>query len=127
LPGFELDVGEHLAGHIPASRVCCTVGIDHLMVLPSHQRQPNSSELLTSQPLQELFRSILNTVSKPIIIIDLPAVLSADDALAIAPLVDALLLVVGESETDREDVTRSLEILRDTSLAGVVLNMSRDA
>ena len=127
LPGFELDVGEYLAGRSTISKICCTVGIEHLMVLPSSQRQPNSSELITAKPMQLLFNSILKTVAQPIIIIDVPAILSADDALAIAPWVDALLLVVGESETDREDVTRSLEILRDTSIAGVVLNKSRDA
>jgi capsular exopolysaccharide synthesis family protein len=126
LPAFDLDVGEYLAGRTPVSRVCCTVGIDHLMVLPSSQRQPNSSELITAEPMRNLFGSILNTVSRPIIIVDLPAILSADDALAIAPWVDAMLLVVGESETDREDVTRSLEILRHTTIAGVVLNKSRE-
>lgn len=126
LPGFELDVGEYLAGRTPISRTCCSVGIEHLLVLPSSQRQPNSSELITAEPMRDLLRSILNTVSRPIVIVDVPAILSADDALAIAPWVDALLLVVGESDTDREDVTRSLEILRDTTIAGVVLNKSRE-
>lgn len=127
LPGFELDLGEYLAGRTPVSRVCCQVGIEHLFVLPSSQRQLNSSELITAQPMQQLFRTILSTVSDPIIIVDVPAILSADDALAIAPWVDGLLLVVSESETDREDVTRSLEILSDANIAGVVLNKSRDS
>ncbi len=124
LPGFELDLGEYLAGRTPLSRVCCEVGIERLLVLPSSQCQPNSSELLTSDSMEGLLQTILATVKDPIIIIDVPAILSADDALAISPLVDGFLMVVSESETNREDVKRSLEMLRETNVIGVVLNKS---
>jgi protein-tyrosine kinase len=127
IPGFELDLGEYLAGRTPLSRICCEVGLEHLLVLPSSQRQPNSSELISSPSMQELLNNIGRTVNDPIIIIDLPAILSADDALAISPWVDGFLLVVSEADTGREDVTRSLEMLRDSNLLGVVLNQSKDA
>jgi len=127
LPGFELDLGEYLAGRTPLSRVCCDVGIEHLLVLPSSQHQPNSSELLTSESMQGLLNTILSTVSDPIIIIDVPAILSADDALAISPWIDGFLMVVSESETTREDVKRSLEILSETNVVGVVLNKSKES
>jgi capsular exopolysaccharide synthesis family protein len=126
LPGFELDLGEHLAGRTPISQVCCDVGVDHLLLLPSSQRQPNSSELIASQTLQNLLRTILATATNPIIVIDLPAILSADDALAISPWVDGFLMVVSESGTGREDLTRSLEMLRESNLVGVVLNKSSE-
>ena len=124
LPGFDLDLGEFLAGRIPLSQVCCQVEVDRLFVLPSSQIQSNSSELVTSQTMQSLFRMILATSPNAIVIVDLPAVLAADDALAISPWIDAFLMVVSESETDREDVTRSAEMLRDATIAGVVLNKS---
>jgi len=126
IPGFELDLGEYLAGRTPLSRVCCEVGIEHLLVLPSSQRQPNSSELITSPSMQGLLQNICRTVNDPIIIIDLPAILTADDALAISPWVDGFLLVVSEADTVREDVTRSLEMLHVTHVLGVVLNQSRE-
>ena len=126
LPGFELDLGEYLAGRTPLSRICCEVGIERLLVLPSSQHQPNSSELLTSELMQGLLKTILATVSDPIIIVDVPAILSADDALAISPWIDGFLLVVSESETNREDVKRSLEMLRGTNVLGVVLNKSNE-
>lgn len=124
LPGFELDVGEYLAGRVSMSKISCNVGIDHLRVLPSSQRQPNSSELLTSQNLQSLLKTILNSASDPIVVIDVPAILTADDALAISPVVDGYLMVVSESETGRDDVSRALEIMRDINVFGVVLNKS---
>ena len=126
IPGFELDLGEYLAGRTPLSRICCEVGIERLLVLPSSQHQPNSSELLTSEPMQGLLQTILSTVSDPIVIIDVPAILTADDALAISPWIDGFLMVVSESETTREDVKRSLEMLRETNVLGVVLNKSSE-
>lgn len=126
IPGFEFDLGEFLAGRTPFSRVCCEIGIERMLVLPSSQRQPNSSELLTSELMQGLLQTIRSTVSNPIVVIDVPPILSADDALAISPWVDAYLLVVSESQTDRGDVTRSIEMLRDSNVVGVVLNKSTD-
>ena len=126
IPGFELDLGEYLAGRTPLSRICCEVGIERLLVLPSSQHQQNSSELLTSEPMQGLLQTILSTVSDPIVIIDVPAILTADDALAISPWVDGFLMVVSESETTRQDVTRALEMLRETNVLGVVLNKSSE-
>jgi protein-tyrosine kinase len=126
IPGFELDLGEYLAGRTPINRVCCEIGIERMLVLPSSQRQPNSSELLTSELMQGLLKTIRSTVSNPIVVIDVPPILSADDALAISPWVDGFLLVVSESQTDRDDVTRSIEMLRDSNVVGVVLNKSTD-
>lgn len=126
LPGFDLDLGEYLAGRLPIKNICCSVGIEHLLLLPSSQRQSNSSELITSQSMQSLMRTILSTASNPVVVMDLPAILSADDALAISPWVDGFLMVVSESGSTREDVTRSLEILRDSSVLGVALNKSRE-
>ena len=126
LPGFELDLGEYLAGRTTINRVCCRVGIENLNVLPSSQRQSNSSELLSSDTMHNLLRTILATSSNPIILIDLPAILSADDALAISPWVDGFLMVVSQSESGRDDVSRSLEMLRGTNMMGVVLNKSNE-
>jgi Mrp family chromosome partitioning ATPase len=41
--------------------------------------------------------------------------------------VQAGLLVVREGETRREDVVRSIELLRDLKIVGTVLNASREA
>jgi Mrp family chromosome partitioning ATPase len=52
-------------------------------------------------------------------------VLQADDVLAFSQHIQAALLVVSERHTKREDVTRTLELLRDTPVIGTVLNQSR--
>ena len=53
---------------------------------------------------------------------DLPPILGADDALAFIPLVECGLMVVAEGSTKREDLLRSMELLRKTPMVGTVLN-----
>ena len=50
--------------------------------------------------------------------------LVSDDAIAITPYIDAVLLVVREGHTNKKDIERSLELLSNSNIAGVVLNDS---
>jgi protein-tyrosine kinase len=61
-----------------------------------------------------------------VLIFDLPPVLHADDALAFSRHVQAALLVVGDGTTQRAEVKRTLELLKDLPILGTVLNGSRD-
>jgi Mrp family chromosome partitioning ATPase len=54
-------------------------------------------------------------------------VLLSDDAITIAPRLDAVILVVTEGRTRREDVSRVLELLGDTRVIGTVLNRSTES
>jgi non-specific protein-tyrosine kinase len=56
------------------------------------------------------------------VIFDVPPVLSAADALAFAPLVDHVLLVVRAGKTPLPDVQRALEMLPKEKILGIVLN-----
>jgi Mrp family chromosome partitioning ATPase len=64
--------------------------------------------------------------SNRIILFDLPPVLQADDALAFSRTTQAALMVVGEGRTQRDELTRSMELLRDLTMVGTVLNGSRE-
>ncbi len=124
---ISAGVGDYLSGERKIKDVVWGVGEEDLFVLPGKGRFDHSSELLVSETMTDLVSAIRSDSSEPIVIIDLPPVLAADDALAIAPLIDALLFVVAEGETKRADISHSLELLRDVELLGVVLNKSRDA
>ncbi len=123
---LETGIGDYLSGDANLKDVIWGVGIDNLFVVPGIGRFYNSSELITSELMSDLVWAIRNDPSEPIVIIDLPPALAADDALAIGPIVDALLFVVAESETKRAEITKSLQILKDVNLLGVVLNKSKD-
>jgi protein-tyrosine kinase len=104
-----------------------SIGIENLLIAGSVTATQNSAELLAATRLEELFAFITGATSQPLILIDLPPVLSPDDALVVAPRIDALVLVASEGVTPRADLQKASELLADFQLAGLVLNRSSDA
>ena len=59
-----------------------------------------------------------------IIVVDVPPVLSVDDALTLGPNVDCMLMVAENGETTREDLYKALDLLDGFPILGTVLNKS---
>jgi protein-tyrosine kinase len=72
----------------------------------------------------DLIGAFANHGRNSIVIYDLPPVLTADDAVAISPLMDAFLFVVSEGETGRDEALDVIETLADVNMVGVLLNKS---
>ncbi len=107
--------------------VLFATGIDMLVVAGNRQPVEGASELLASQRLDELIGYIRGRSPNALIIIDLPPVISTDEALKVAPRVDAMFLVVSESKTRRDALERSLGLLSDAKIAGIILNRSPES
>lgn len=101
-------------------------GYERLAILPAKSSVANSSELLLSPRGTALFNEIKSRYVNRVIVFDMPPVLRADDALAFSRLVESGLLVVGEGRTAREDLMRTMSLLRELTLVGTVLNGSRE-
>jgi protein-tyrosine kinase len=104
-----------------------SIGVDNLLIAGSLTATQNSAELLASTRLEELLAFIRRSTTSPLILIDLPPVLSPDDTLVVAPRIDALVLVASEGVTPREELQKASEMLADFPVAGLVLNRSTDA
>jgi len=104
-----------------------SIGIENLVIAGNITATQNSAELLASTRLEELLAFIRGVTTNPLIVIDLPPVLSPDDALVVAPRIDAIVLVASEGVTPRADLQRASELLADFPIAGLVLNRSSDA
>ena len=101
--------------------------IERLACILTHDPLERSSDLLASPRGAMLFSELRERISeKTVIIVDLPPLLAADDALAVAPLLDALLLVVAEGETERNELSEARPILDEFNLIGTVLNKSKE-
>lgn len=123
----EMGVEECLLSRHPVQDAMVKImGYERLTILPAKFRIENSSELLTDQNAAKLVEDLRTRYANRIIIFDLPPVLQVDDALAFSRHVQAGLLVVNEGHTQREDVTRSIELLRDLKFVGTVLNGARE-
>jgi protein-tyrosine kinase len=103
-----------------------TIGSDNLLIAGSNTPTENASELLSGSAFQELIGIVKRGAVDPIVLIDLPPVLVTDDALVLAPKIDALLVVASESRTKRGDLERALGLLSEFPIAGVVLNRAAE-
>ena len=126
--GFEPTVGveDCLRGEAELSAALVNPeGYSDLLLLPSRGPVEHSSELLASGRARSLFRDIKERYTNRIVIYDLPPMLGSDDALTFAPQVDAVLVVVGDERTKREELMRCFELIREIPVVGTVLNGSR--
>lgn len=123
----ECGVDDVLTGH--ARLQDCLyhpAGFERLVLLPARSTLHNSSEILAGPRSRQLVAELRGRYKDRVIIFDLPPVLNADDALAFAPLVEAGLVVASEGRTRRNDLVRTMELLRATPLVGTVLNRAAD-
>lgn len=122
--GYEPQAGlsDYLARQTPVEDMLFNPSIERLVVLPGREQHENSSELLSSPAAAELVRELRARYPERIVIFDLPPVLAIDDALAFSPLVDSYLMVLGEGETEADDLEAALEVLKETPLLGTVFN-----
>jgi capsular exopolysaccharide synthesis family protein len=118
------DISHYLFDAVPFNEVLFNPGIERLVVLPAGRRIPNSSETLLSPVIANLVEDVKTRYASRIIIFDLPPLLATDDVLAFSPLLDSVLLVIEEGKTRKDDLLRSMEMLRPVEVAGVVLNKS---
>jgi len=102
-------------------------GYSQLVLLPGAGPLPLSTELLSGNGARRVTGELRQRYADRIVIYDLPPLLATDDALAFLPQVQAVLLVVCEGRTRREDVLRCMELIGRTPLVGTVLNGSRES
>jgi len=86
---------------------------DRMMtVLPSGPVPPNPSELLESEQMRELLAELSKRYD--MVVVDSPAIGVVSDALALVPLVSAILAVGGLGKTTRDGATSFVEQLELT-------------
>jgi capsular exopolysaccharide synthesis family protein len=122
-----VDLTRYFNGECAPEDVLFTIGVDRLTLAGSVAATDNASELLSTDRLETLLARIRRLSPSPLILLDLPPVVNTDDALVVAPRVDAIILVASEGLTRREGLDRAVALLADFPLAGVVLNRSNES
>ena len=122
----KFDLSDLLNGSKKLKDALVCPNVNRLAVLTNQTVYRDSSEILSSPEMADLIQEFKDLGPKTITIVDLPPVLASDDVIAFSPLVDALLLVVGQGICRREDLREAQELLRDSEVLGVVLNGTRE-
>jgi len=112
------------AGLDPATAVRDT-SFQGLSFLPAGRDADETTDLIGSERMRALLAVLSDNFD--VIIIDSPPVLGVADAVALGPLVDGVLMVVGAGTTDRHAVEQALGQLAGSGarVIGAVLNDSR--
>lgn len=120
-------VQDFFEGTVDASSIFFRIGPPGLALAAATESRDNSSELLSSDRLPQLIDYVFGVDPKAVLLLDMPPVLVADDALAVAPRVNAILLVASEGKTKRSDLAGAIELVQQYGLLGVVLNRSAES
>ena len=119
-PGRQLREYLEFAGG--TNNMFFSIGRDNLYIAGSTVPTDQASELLSSPRFDQLIWELKQGTVDPVVLIDLPPVLVTDDALVVAPRIDAIIVVASEGQTNRTDLQRTLSLLAEFTVAGVVLN-----
>lgn len=120
------DLSDYLLHDIEIEDVVIKTSIDRFLIIPAVTAHENSSELLSSQRMQDLVRLLSSDTEGCTVIFDFPPMLDADDMLAFSPNIDALLFIVAECETRRSDLQQAQGMIEELNVVGVILNKSND-
>lgn len=119
-PAYGL--GDYLLDNVPIERILVNPeNIGRFVILPGNRPLLESSELLSSPKMARLVEELKSRYPSRFIVFDLPHLATAD-ALAFSPFVDAVLMVVQEGGTTRDEMAQAIESIASVPLLGVVLN-----
>lgn len=123
-PAHLNGISDYLLGYLDISEIMVHPGIARLVILPGRESMVNSSEQLSSPRMVQLVEELKTRYPDRIVLFDLPPLFVGDDVMAFAPNVDAILLVLEEGKTTREELRRAYELLDGQRILGTILNKS---
>ena len=97
-------------------------GIDKLTLMSGGRTIQNSAELLGSPRMQTLVKEMKTRYEDRYVLFDTPPLLVGADALALAPMVDCIVMVVKEGKTSTKDVQKAVQMLPQDKFLGFVMN-----
>ena len=125
--GIDVERGliDYLKGECSIDDMLVRPDFENLIIVPGRRSDSDVvPELLTSPRMKQLVDSVRGRDSSRVVVVDLPPALVGDDVVALAPLLDALLLVVSEGQTLIDELRQASELLKNFQLIGTVLNKS---
>lgn len=122
--GFSSQKGliDYLLDDVPLKDLIVWPGIEKLTVISGGRTIQDSAELLGCPRMAELVVDMKTRYKDRFVLFDVPPILIGADALAFAPLVDAIIMVVEAGRTSIHDIKKALELIPQDKFLGFVLN-----
>ncbi len=114
-----------LLDHRSLQEIIIWPGIEKLTLISGGRTIIESSELLNSPKMKSLVSEIKSRYPERYVFWDTPPILSAADAVAFSPLVDAILMVVQANRTSIQDIKKAIDLIPKEKFLGFVLNRNQ--
>jgi len=111
-----------LNDRIDVGKAIVKTGLAKLSFLSAGKEVADPAELLSSYRMKELLAELKHRYRDRYIIIDTSPTLLFADTLALSTLVDGVVVVVKEGVASLQGIRETLDILKGTSLLGIVYN-----
>jgi capsular exopolysaccharide synthesis family protein len=119
---MENSLNDLLEGTVELKDALVNPDMPRLVVLPTKTPIRNSSETLSSKKIADLIKDLRERYKSRIVIFDLPPLLVADDAIAVLPQIDCVLMVVANGMSTKKEIEDSMRLLPKANLIGTILN-----
>ena len=125
--GYAHDKGlvDYVLDGCPLERIIVWPNIEKLTLISGGRTLPDATELLTSPRVRDLIGEMKHRYADRLIFFDLPPLLGSADALAFAPLVDGIVIVVEKGRTPLPDINKAVGLVPQEKVMGLVLNQRR--
>ena len=122
--GYDSQLGllDFLEDKASMNDIIAWPGIEKFTIISGDRVVEDSSELIGSPRMHALMDELKHRYGDRYVIFDAPPLLDVADALAFAPLVDCIILVVGAGVTSKQNLKEALALLPQDKVAGFVLN-----
>ena len=119
---MEKTLNDLLDRDVELSEILVNPDIPRLVVLPTMNAVINPAETLSSKKISGLIKDLRERYESRIVIFDLPSLLHSDDAIAVIPQIDCILMVVANGMSSKREIEDSLRHLSKANLIGTVFN-----
>ncbi len=121
----EHGIADCVMNKIELEDILINPGYNRLVIAPGTPQGHQTSEILSSPQMQTMQAELKGRYADRLIIYDLPALLTSDDALVFAPHADAVLLVLEDGGASEGELKQAMKLLEGTNILGTVINKHR--
>lgn len=116
---------DYLRDDVPLPNLIMKTSIDKLSIIPSGRPPLNPSELLSSAKMMALSDELAQRYDDRILILDTPPIMVAAESSVLAGLVDAVVLVVREGVSKKNEIQKTIDTIGKNKILGIVYNAQK--
>ncbi|MFX0200780.1 MAG: CpsD/CapB family tyrosine-protein kinase [Candidatus Hodarchaeota archaeon] len=119
---IPLGLSDYLMGKLNPTNLIVGTEIPKLSILPSGSITSNPAELLGSEKMRDLIKTLKSQHENRYIIIDSPPIVVTTEPIILSEMVDGVIVVVLAAKTPQEVVQRAIKGMDKEKILGIVLN-----